>query len=326
MNKLITLLNIAEQAYTIDPLPNISNYALIYRYGKNHNRYCIYGNNAIISDISELIISIAGTDEIYDVIMNLYIIPEEIYKSTNNKCLYTTKGIQNMYNLFKDNIKNNIINILNCNSSINKISIIGHSLGGPLATMLLLDLISDENIIKIIQNKIHINLITYNSPKCFATYDNVNGYNQINTFINTFIKDIIRSKLINNFKVDIINIIKNDQAPNKISYDYDHDIISLLPRRNSVFKQICDNDNSIYLLNTISKSIEKIQIYETNTDADETKKNGIFNTIFFYVYYIFSLPFNYYNFRKNHKIVSIIEYLENTNSFNLTQLPDDLLN
>lgn len=212
--------------------------------------------------------------------MDLYIRPYEVYNSDNKnkdkdkKVLFTTYGLKIMYNLIKKDIKMQIKN--NLTSHIKKISIIGHSLGGSISTMLLLDLISefdsdpnsdpnsatdfdtDSNfnfLGHIQQNQIHINLITYNSSKFFTTHYKEKGYTQPNTFINELIK---KKNLSNN--INILNIIKNDTAPSEKSYDYDYnyDLVSLLPLSNIVFRHICDKENNIYLLNTNTNSVSSI--------------------------------------------------------------------
>jgi hypothetical protein len=353
-NKIITLLSMMNQSYYDKPLESINyqdsqtqkSYQLIDHYYNNYNRYCIYCDGQS-PNITELIISIAGTDQVFDVFMDLYILPYKIYDSKNSADLYSTSGLQNMYNLLKKKIKLDIFNILNKNSSIINISIIGHSLGGSISTMLLLDLLHDNKFVQIIKKKIPennsninlINLITYNSPKFFATFDDDRKFDQPNTYINEFIYSL---KLENN--INIINMINNHQASNIISYDFDHDILSLFPLSNKQFKHICDKNNNIYLLNKKDKCIEKIPIYNIETDknlnqdikpdnflnnklnpkSDNSTSNGIFYTIYSYLYYICLAPFNYNEIRKNHSILTTVEYLEEKSNFDFSQLPENL--
>ncbi len=292
-------------------MEKIHNYDLIDEYNSNHNKYFIYSNKT--ESETELIIYISGSDEIFDIFIDVYIRPYPIFKSETNKQLYTTNGIHIMYGLIKNDIINKIKSQLIKDNTITKISLIGHSLGGPLSTMLLLDLLYDNEFVKIIKKKIPnnisdinlINLITYNSPKFFATFDNdYNNFDLPNTYINEFISSL---GLENN--INIINMINNYQAPNIISYDFDHDLVSQLPKSNTIFKHIADKNNNIYLLNKKTNCIESVKIYDTNSeiilDGYETKKLNIIDTIFQYIYYIFLLPFYIGFIIKNHS-----EYLD----------------
>jgi len=299
--------------FKIMNMEKIDNYELIDEYNANHNKYFIYKteSNTESKTKTELIINICGTDEIFDIFIDAYIGSCTIFKSETNKQLYTTNGIHIMYGLIKNEITNDIKSQLIKDNTITKISLIGHSLGGPLSTMLLLDLLYDNEFVKIIKKKIPennsninlINLITYNSPKFFATFDDYNKFDQPNTYINEFISSLGLTDNIN-----IINMINNYQAPNIISYDFDHDLVSQLPRSNTIFKHIADKNNNIYLLNKKTNCIESVKIYDTNSkiilDEYETKKLNIINTIFQYIYYIFLLPCYIGIIIDNHKVFS----------------------
>jgi hypothetical protein len=79
------------------------------------------------TNITELIIGISGTDELYDIIMDIYFRPYNVYKndSDENIDLFITYGLKNMYNLIKKDIKMQIKENLKSYSNIKKISIIG---------------------------------------------------------------------------------------------------------------------------------------------------------------------------------------------------------
>jgi hypothetical protein len=320
------MLIIAHQSYKSLPSETINgnyHFYLAKKFDDYDNKYCMYLNQD--KNNTELIIGICGTNSLFDTFINIYIKPYKLHMinccNNYNNELFTTSGIKIMYSLFKTYIINDIKYLLFSDKyNIKKISLCGHSLGGPLCTMVLLDLLIDPYILKKIQSdQININLLNYNSPKFFATYDRDRGYNKQNDFINKLIE-------LNNLtnQINIINLIYNNKAPNILSYDFDFDLISLLPRSNTVFKHIADDDKNMYLLNAKINSIQKIQIYDndTNPEADEDKPISFFKTVCNYMYYIAMIPFKFSEYVRLHSIMTAIEYI-NTNKDDFIYNTDD---
>jgi len=200
---------------------------------RNDNEQYKPGGYIIKPNEDEVIIAFRGTtiDIKYAEEMNNDTLGKPKAAQFDENKILLHSGFLEEYNRSKENFKNILRNVDNLQDK--KITIVGHSLGGAIAQIAALDLITNDNLL----DKDKVSIVTFGSPKVFAEYE---------------FADMMKGRLGERNGVEYYNNILGDKTTN---IHLSSDPIQHFPFIRNFYKHVGSNV-SIDTKNILSHGIE----------------------------------------------------------------------